>query len=146
MLIEQARVEDIAQLAALLRLLFSQEADFQPDLQKQERGLHTIIKSPEVGRIFVARDGDKVIGMVNLLFTISTAEGGPVCLLEDMIVHPDHRGGTGSRLLQYAIDFARASGFVRITLLTDQTNAGAIQFYKRHGFTPSEMTALRLSL
>ena len=52
----------------------------------------------------------KVIGMVNLLFTISTAEGGFVVLLEDMVVHRDHRHhGYGDRLLQYAIDYARQS-------------------------------------
>ena len=95
--------------------------------------------------ILVAREGDHVIGMVSLLFTISTAEGGRVCWMEDMVVHPDRRGdGLGSRLLQSAVEYARTHGFSRITLLTDQLNAGAIRFYGRHGFVESEMTVLRL--
>ena len=92
-------------------------------------------------------EGTEVVGMVSLLFTISTAEGGPACWLEDMVVGPDRRGdGLGSRLLQHAIHYARIHGFSRITLLTDKVNAGAIRFYERHGFVESAMTALRLDL
>jgi GNAT superfamily N-acetyltransferase len=146
-IIDQATLEDIPQLTDLLTMLFTQEADFQPNREKQERGLGMLLTSPHVGAIFVARDGSEIVGMVSLLFTISTAEGGPVCLLEDMIIHPDRRSnGLGSRLLQHAINFVRIQDFTRITLLTDRVNERAIQFYQRHGFTLSEMTALRLSL
>ncbi|HLZ57244.1 MAG TPA: GNAT family N-acetyltransferase [Ktedonosporobacter sp.] len=146
-MIEQATSDDISHLADLLALLFTQEAEFQPTREKQERGLRMIIESPGSGRIFVARHDREIVGMVSLLFTISTAEGGAVCLLEDMIVRPDQRGsGLGSQLLQHAIDFARTNGFMRITLLTDHSNEGAIRLYQRHGFMLSEMTALRLHL
>ena len=144
-MIDPAKLSDVPQLADLLNLLFTQEADFAPDREKQRRGLRLIIESPHVGMILVAREGDHVIGMVSLLFTISTAEGGRVCWMEDMVVHPDRRGdGLGSRLLQSAVEYARTHGFSRITLLTDQLNAGAIRFYGRHGFVESEMTVLRL--
>ncbi len=143
--ITPATLSDVPQLVELLNLLFTQEADFTPNREKQERGLRLIIESAHVGIILAARDGDQVVGMVSLLFSISTAEGGPVCWLEDMVVRPDRRGGgLGSRLLQSAIDYARSHSISRITLLTDKLNAGAIRFYGRHGFTESEMTAMRL--
>ncbi len=85
--------------------------------------------------------------MVSLLFTVSTAEGGPACWLEDMVLHPNWRhSGLGTRLLQHAMDWARNRGFARISLLTDKTNEGAIRFYQRQGFVESAMTVLRLSL
>ncbi|MCY2940129.1 MAG: GNAT family N-acetyltransferase [Planctomycetota bacterium] len=144
-LITPANLTDVPQLADLLNLLFTQEADFTPDREKQERGLRLIIESAHDGVILAARDGDQVVGMVGLLFTISTAEGGRVCWLEDMVVRPDRRGGgLGSRLLQSAIAYARSHSFSRITLLTDKLNAGAIRLYGRHGFIESEMTAFRL--
>lgn len=143
--IEPAAAADVSQLADLLDLLFTQEADFKPDRARQERGLRLIIDSAHVGVILAARVGDEIVGMVSLLFTVSTAEGCTACWLEDMVVRPDRRGGgLGSRLLQSAIDYARSHGFARITLLTDRVNAGAIRFYERHGFTESAMTALRL--
>ena len=53
----------------------------------------------------------KVIGMVNLLFTVSTALGERVAMLEDMVVAPAARGtGVGSALLQHAIAFAQQQG------------------------------------
>jgi GNAT superfamily N-acetyltransferase len=143
--IEPATVDDVPRLAELLAVLFSQEADFMPDRDKQERGLRLIIESPGTGQIFVARKDGEVVGMVSLLFTVSTAEGGPVCWLEDMVVRPDcRRKGLGSRLLQHALDHAQLHGFTRITLLTDRTNEGAQRFYGRHGFCRSEMKVLRL--
>ena len=145
--VTEATLDDIPQLCELLSLLFTQEADFQPDVEKQAAGLRQIIEHPEVGCILVLRDGSRVVGMVNLLYTISTACGGRVALLEDMVIRPGHRnGGAGSSLLRAAIERARAEGCARITLLTDRTNDSAIRFYQRHGFTLSEMIPLRLTL
>ncbi len=145
--ISPATKDDVPQLIKLLHMLFSQEVDFTPNAERQARGLELIIDSPETGIILVARAGEKIVGMVSLLFSLSTAEGGPVCWMEDMIVLPDQRGsGLGSRLLAAAIDHAQMLGFLRITLLTDKTNRGAQRFYARHGFVESGMTALRLDL
>jgi GNAT superfamily N-acetyltransferase len=139
--------EDIPELCRLLTILFSQEEDFQPDEAAQTRGLSAVIADPQVGHILVARQDGVVIGMVNLLYTISTALGDRVGLLEDMVVDADVRGsGAGSLLLKQAIELARTNGCKRITLLTDRTNEAAQRFYQRHGFISSAMTPLRLML
>lgn len=138
---------DIPGLCELLDLLFEQETEFRPDRSLQSTALQHIIDFPELGRILVLHQGEYLIGMVNLLFTISTALGGRVALLEDMIVHPEYRGsGAGSELLQAAINLAKSSGCRRITLLTDRTNESAQRFYERHGFNLSEMVPMRMFL
>ena len=147
--IDFATLEDVPELVELLRILFKQEHDFVVDKARQEGGLFQIINSPQTGIVFVARSDDReVVGMVLLLYTISTVEGGPVGLLEDMMVRPDVRDAEiGKELLHAAaIDHARARGLLRLTLLTDSDNAGAQRFYARHGFTKSEMTVMRLIL
>jgi GNAT superfamily N-acetyltransferase len=145
--VEQAVLEDIPQLCELLGILFSQEADFSPDAAKQFEGLRLIISNPGAGRILVLRQNGRAVGMVNLLYSISTARGGRVAILEDMVVHPNHRGrGAGSTLLRATIDFAREQGCSRITLLTDRSNAEAMRFYERLGFVHSAMTPMRLML
>lgn len=145
--IHPATADNIPQLCALLAILFEQEVDFLPDAAKQTAALREIIGHPETGRILVLRTGADVVAMVSLLYTVSTACGGRVALLEDMIVHPARRGdGLGSELLQAAITLARKEGCRRITLLTDRANDSAIRFYQRYGFGISEMMPLRLLL
>ena len=109
--------------------------------------MRQIIGRPDTGKILVLRDGERVCGMVNLLFTVSTARGGRVAVLEDMIVAPANRGcGWGSRLLDAALHSARSAGCSRITLLTDATNTRALRLYQRLGFQTSTMVPLRLHL
>jgi GNAT superfamily N-acetyltransferase len=95
----------------------------------------------------LARHEGQVVGMVNLLFTVSTALGARVVMLEDMIVSPEARGkGVGARLLAAAVSYARAEGFKRITLLTDRSNEIAQAFYGTQGFEASAMVPMRLVL
>jgi GNAT superfamily N-acetyltransferase len=142
-----AERDDIPALCELLNILFSQEAEFTPDAEAQRRGLARIIANPEIGTILIACDDRRIVGMVNLLYTVSTALGASVALLEDMVVLPDARGGgIGTRLLQEAIALARTRNCKRITLLTDQDNELAQGFYQGHGFTSSTMIPLRFLL
>jgi ribosomal protein S18 acetylase RimI-like enzyme len=145
--ISAATLEDVPALCELLARLFTQEADFKPDAQKQARGLKLIISDPSRGQLFALRTGNRVVGMVSLLLTVSTAEGGEVFWLEDLIVADEFRGrGFGSELLRHAIEFARQQGVPRITVLTDLENKPAQRLYKRHGFKASAMTPMRLWL
>ena len=146
--VRTAKLADLDALRSLLALLFEQEADFAPDRAKQERGLRMIVEEPAAGMVFCAEHPDAgVIGMVSILFSVSTAEGGRVAWLEDMVVRPDWRGrGIGKILLENAIAVAREAGCLRVTLLTDLTNGDAMRFYERSGFTRSGMTPMRLKL
>lgn len=146
--IRTALVSDIAALVDLLAVLFTQEHEFSPDARRQACGLELIIRQEEVGIILLAEDDTgQILGMVNILFTVSTALGQRVALLEDMIVTPEMRdGGVGSRLIQQAISVARARGCGRVTVLTDGDNLVAQGFYRKHGFAKSGMLGMRLML
>lgn len=145
--IRAAVPDDIPRLCELLAILFAQEADFQPDPQRQARALSLIIANAEIGRIYCAVQSDTIIGMVSILFSVSTAEGGRAAWLEDMIVHPDWRGqGVGGQLLDHAISGAKAAGCLRVALLTDRANEAAMRFYEHAGFKRSQMMPFRISL
>ncbi|MFO1370348.1 MAG: GNAT family N-acetyltransferase [Marinagarivorans sp.] len=142
-----ASLQDVPALTNLLSALFAQETEFTPDPQAQTRALAHIIAEPNLGEIMVARCENKAVAMVSLLYTYSTALGGKVCWLEDMVVAYEYRGQTiGTQLLNYAIKHARQSGCQRITLLTDQHNTQAQHFYARQGFVYSSMQPMRLLL
>jgi GNAT superfamily N-acetyltransferase len=142
--VEPATLEDLPALTELVMDLLSRSEDFTPDQATQERGLRLILEQPNRGRIFVVRNKNKLFGMVNLLFTISTARGGFVILMEDVVIHPDHRGqGYGRMLVDYVVDFARQKNFKRITLLTDRMSAESQEFFKKQGFEYSNMIPMR---
>jgi ribosomal protein S18 acetylase RimI-like enzyme len=85
--------------------------------------------------------------MAALHFTTSTAEGGRVAGLEDCVVHPEHRRkGIGEKLLRYVLEHAKAEGALRVMLLTDGDNTRAQALYRKLGFAPSSMLAMRLKL
>ncbi len=145
--IDFATPDDLPALADLLAELFTLETDFQPDRARQIAGLRLILDNPALGRLFVARADGAVVGMVNALITVSTAEGGRVLLLEDVIVRRERRGdGLGRRLVEHALAWAADEGMTRVTLLADAGNAPALAFYARLGFTPSAMRVLRRRL
>jgi len=143
--IEPATEADLDELSEMLGGLFAQEGDFRPDKEKQLRGLRLIFEQPSRGRVFVLRRNGAIVGMINLLFTISTAEGGFVILLEDLVIHKEFHGkGYGTKLLQHAIDFAKQKNFLRVTLLTDRPENMAQEFFRHHGFVESSMIPMRL--
>jgi GNAT superfamily N-acetyltransferase len=139
--------QDLPQLVELLGVLFENEEEFAPDAEKQRRALEMILADARVGRVFVARQDARVVAMANLLYTVSTAEGGRAALFEDLVVLPQFRGkGVGSALLRHVIEAARGEGVTRLTLLTDRGNKRAQALYRKLGFVASTMTAMRLKL
>ncbi len=143
--VEMATLEDLPELTELVMDLFAMsDGDFKPDREVQERGLRLILEQPSRGRIAVVRNNDQIFGMINMLFTISTARGGFVMLMEDVVIHPHHRGqGFGSKLVDHVIDFAKQKKFLRITLLTDKISAESQEFFKKQGFEYSNMIPMR---
>lgn len=140
-----ATLAELDELVGLLNVLFTQDIEFEPDYAKQKGGVEQIINNPEIGEILVMKAGGKVIGMVSLLYSISTALGGKVAILEDMVVDANfRRNGLGTELLNEAIAFAQKRGCLRLTLLTDFDNETAIKFYQNAGFSLSKMIPLRL--
>jgi N-acetylglutamate synthase-like GNAT family acetyltransferase len=142
--VEPATIEDLPALTELVMNLLEMSGDFSADRVVQERGLQLILEQPNRGRIFVVRNQDQIFGMINLLFTISTARGGFVILMEDVVIHPAHRGqGYGTMLVDYVTEFAKKKHFKRITLLTDKISAESQEFFKKHGFEYSNMIPMR---
>lgn len=138
---------DIPQLVELLGTLFSIEADFVPNADKQRRAVEMILSDPRIGLIYVARESGRVVGMVSTLYTVSTAEGGMSAWLEDMVVLPECRGrGVGAALLEHAVVGAREAGALRLTLLSDEDNDLAHAVYAAEGFQFSGMRPMRLKL
>jgi GNAT superfamily N-acetyltransferase len=148
-----ATFTDIPSLCNLLNELFTLESDFQPDPAKQAQALQLLIERSHANNerpacvVWVAELGAHVIGMCSLQVLISTAEGGEVGLIEDVIVDAAHRKqGIGQQMLHSLETWARQRGLSRLQLLADTHNDGALVFYQRHGWRRMQMLAMRKKL
>lgn len=141
-----AALEDIDILCELLFELFSQEVEFTPNKEVQQKALKTIILDENIGDIYVATINERVVAMVNILYTISTALGTKVAIFEDFIVDRNYRNqGIGENLIDFVFEDLNAKNFSRITLLTDNDNLKAHKFYEKKGFIKSSMVPFRKS-
>lgn len=144
-LIRTAIPEDIPALCDLLAALFEIESDFTPDREKQKKALGMLIDDQSgSGAILVAVMDNLAIGMCSVQKVISTAEGGPAGLVEDLIVREEYRGkGIATKLLDDVRKWCRANGITRIQLLADKNNARAFEFYANRGWIYTDLVCLR---
>ncbi len=141
--VREARPDDLGRLVGLLRLLFAIEADFGVNEQKQRQGLALLVLDGRSCVLAAEADGE-IIGMCTGQMVISTAEGGPAVLVEDVVVVPEHRGqGVGRALIDALAEWARARGATRMQLLADRNNPPALAFYDRLGWQATALICRR---
>jgi len=130
-------------MVLLLRQLFAIEEDFSFDADRQLKGLELLLDSAN-GVIIVAVEKQAVVGMGSGQLVISTAEGGPSLLVEDVVVQPSRQGrGIGTRLLQTLGEWGAKRGAGRMQLLADRHNAVALDFYHRRSWQQTQLICLR---
>ncbi len=145
--IREARAGDLEALVELLGLLFALESDFAVDAARQRRGLTQLMNQGRNRLVLVAECAGAVVGMATAQVLVSTAEGGPALLLEDVVVRPEARGqGVGRALLASLETWGLGLGATRLQLLADTGNAPAQSFYRACGFHPTNLVCLRRSL
>jgi GNAT superfamily N-acetyltransferase len=97
--------------------------------------------------VLVAVKEGKVVGMVSVQTLVSTAEGGNVGLVEDMIVDREfRRRGVGKLLLDHAVEWGRSRKLKRLQLLADRENIPAGNFYSCNAWTATKLSCLRMLL
>jgi ribosomal protein S18 acetylase RimI-like enzyme len=143
--IRTAKHADIPQLVGLLKLLFTIEADFDFDQDKQACGLALLLSSKKDCILVAELLGDnRMLGMCTVQTLISTAEGGTVGLLEDLIVAANFRNqGIGSKLVAEAVNWAECQGLKRLQLLVDKNNLPALSFYQKQSWQSTQLVCLR---
>lgn len=144
-LIRQARPDDIPGICGLLSELFSIETDFDPDPVKQALGARSMIDDAAGGTLLlVAESGSTVVGMATVQTLISTADGGRVGLVEDVVVAKEFRGqGIGSLMIEHLTKWAKEQKMKRLQLLADKDNLPALAFYHDRAWKKTSLICLR---
>lgn len=86
--------------------------------------------------VLVAEMDGSVAGMLSYSIRPNLYHAGSTCLIEELVVTASARGrGAGKALLESAIQRARQTGCLEISVTTMPDNQPAIEFYRRHGLT-----------
>jgi len=141
--IRPARTDDLSSMTSLLSELFTIETDFSPDIRRQRQGLADLMANAAAS-ILVAVMDNRIVGMCSLQPLISTAEGGTVGMIEDLVVSAAfRRQGIGLALLKNIEQLAQQKNMHRLQLLTNRNNAAALSFYEKFGWHLTHMVAMR---
>lgn len=141
--IRLGQLEDMEDLLPLLATLFAIEADFHFDADTQRRGLALLLAKTEAV-VAVAEVAGRVVAMATGQLLISTAEGAPSLLVEDVVVRDQwRRQDLGRRLLSFLREWGLARGATRMQLLADRENQAGLAFYRRLGWQSSQLVCLR---
>ncbi|WP_375493563.1 GNAT family N-acetyltransferase [uncultured Jatrophihabitans sp.] len=86
---------------------------------------------PDREAAWIAEENRRRVGCV-----FCVAESESVATLRILLVHPDGRGhGLGAKLTARCVDFARAAGYTKLRLWTNDPLAAARHVYLAAGFT-----------
>ena len=142
-IIRRANHPDISSMIRLLRILFSIETDFAFEELAQQSGLEIMLGDCTNRCIMVAELNQQIVGMCTAQILVSTAEGGLVALIEDLVVEDSCRGqGIGKELLLSMEGWAIARGVRRLQLLADRNNTLALDFYKKLDWKNTQLICL----
>lgn len=134
-----AGLDDVAQLGELFnqyRMFYGQESDEEGAVrfisERMEREESVILAA-------VCRSGingvERIAGFAQLYPSFSSVSMGKIWILNDLYVHPDHRGqGIAGMLLDAAREMAYQDKAIRIVLSTAKDNGQAQRIYEAKGY------------
>lgn len=134
--IRRADPSDAVRIAELLDA-FNAEFDTEtPGVTVLTQRLETLLAGPST---FAVLGGDPATGVALVTLRPNVWSDGPVALLDEMYVAPaDRGGGIGSAILQRMVEICRELGVAAIEINVDESDAAAMRFYERHGFSGTD--------
>ena len=148
-IVRAARREDLPAIVKMLaddHLGSNREAVTEPLPDSYHEAFDAIERDPN-NQILVATMDGRVVGTLQLTFTPSLSyQGGWRATVESVRAESALRGqGIGTKLMERAIDMARAKGCVLMQLSTHKSRTDAHRFYDRLGFH-AEHVGMKLML
>lgn len=103
----------------------------------------TLLRDPNLGRVWLILDGENAVGYVVLAFGYSLEWLGRDAFVDEFYLVEEHRGhGWGRATMAFVEDAARALEVRTLHLEVVRQNATALQVYRKLGFKERESTSL----
>ncbi|MFJ4015174.1 GNAT family N-acetyltransferase [Microbacterium sp. NPDC090014] len=129
----RATPHDAARLAELLHAFNTEFDTATPGIEVLAARLRTLLGGTST---FAVLGGDPAVGLALVTLRPNVWSEGPVALLDEMYVEPARRGGgVGGAVLRHMVEICRELGVAAIEINVDESDAAAMRFYERHGFS-----------
>jgi GNAT superfamily N-acetyltransferase len=127
--IRPARIADVEAVAPLLG-----ELGYPASEDQARRRLGRLLDD-DAARVWVAADGDAVVGLVAMRSFWVLERDEPNARLLDIVVRGDRRGsGVGARLVAEVVAEAERRGCYRVEVMSGAARRDAHRFYEACGF------------
>lgn len=143
--VRKAEKNDLKYIGDLLYQVNKVHSDARPDIFKSGARKYNdeeilAIISNESTPVFVATDGDKVVGYVFCISKQFVNDNNMTDIktlyIDDLCVDENYRKrGIGRTLVEYAFEYAKSSGYYNVTLNVWADNKNAVEFYKNLGLS-----------
>lgn len=136
--IDPVTLDDEAALEELMREFYAHEG-LDYERARSREAVRTLLADPALGRIWLFRVGDDVVGYTAVTVCYSLEFAGRYALLDELYVREGWRGrGIGARALERVADACRELGVAAVRLEVDTWNDRAMALYRRLGFELQE--------
>ena len=132
--IREASEADLPAILGLYAQPDLDDGDVLP-LAQAQRILARFKRYPDY-KLYVAADGDEIVGSLALLIMDNLGHrGAPSGVVEDVVVEPERRGeGIGRQMMAFALDRARDRRCYKLALSSNLSRERAHRFYESLGF------------
>jgi ribosomal protein S18 acetylase RimI-like enzyme len=113
------------------------------DEEKASAVLTTLLRNPNLGRVWIILDAEAPVGYVVICFGFSLEWLGRDAFVDEFYLLPEYRGhGWGRKTMAFIEDAARSLVVRALHLEVVRQNAAALQIYRKLGFKDRESTFL----
>ena len=137
--IREAARGDVPRVCELIGQYWQFEAIEGFDRRRIASLLEQILASRNLGIVWVAQDGDALVGYLVAVLVMSLEHQGLMAEIDEFFVAPAARAkGVGRQLLLAAEEGLTQAGCVRLQLQLGTENVAARGFYEQHGYEPRD--------
>ena len=130
----RAEPGDVDAIVAMMRGYYQEDGYTFVDSEARAAAL-MLIGEPTLGRLWVAHEGNTVVGYVAVALGFSFEYRGREAFVDELLIAESHRGrGLGREALEIAEAYCREAGVKALHLEVERHRENALELYRRRGF------------
>nr|WKN37454.1 GNAT family N-acetyltransferase [Tunicatimonas sp. TK19036] len=113
------------------------------DRNKSQKNYQALLANESLGRLWLIKNDNNVIGYLVLAFGFSFEYGGRDAFIDELYLKEEYRGkGLGEQTIDFVNQEAKSLGIKALHLEVERHNERGNQLYRKKGFGGAERTLL----